>query len=104
MILSCAPLNPWLLPMRLAGTCRQYSKNAISQLTAITFHSATPLYFRWPYQAKVMNTFDRISRTMVAMPVLSSTPPRPVQCAHAEGEHAHDLRSEESAATGRVLP
>ena len=48
----------------MAGTCRQYSKSAIDQLTRITFHNATPLNFRWPYHAKVMKMFDPISNTI----------------------------------------
>lgn len=44
--------------MRLAGTCSAYSGSAISQLTAITVSSGAALNFRWPYQAKVMNTFE----------------------------------------------
>ena len=42
-----------------------YSGRAISQLTAITSSSGAALNFRWPYQAKVMNTFEAMSRPMV---------------------------------------
>ena len=47
--------------MRLAGTARQYSKNAMPQLTGITIHSATPGKRNWPYHANVMNTFEQSS-------------------------------------------
>src|SRR6266849_1763205 len=40
--------------MRFAGTWKQYSKKAMPQLTAMTFHSASLRYLRWPYQAKVL--------------------------------------------------
>src|SRR4051794_9547511 len=51
--------------MRLAGTCRQYSKKAIPQLTSTTFHSASCRYFRWPYQAVVMKMLDPSSSKIV---------------------------------------
>jgi hypothetical protein len=54
-------------PMRLAGTCRQYSKSAMDQLTRMTLQSGTPRYLRWPYQAKVMKIFEPMSRRMVHM-------------------------------------
>ena len=44
------------LPIRLAGTISRYSKKAMPQLTRITVSSGACLYFRCPYQAKVMNT------------------------------------------------
>src|SRR5690606_14234672 len=44
------------LPIRLAGTIRVYSKNAMPQLTRMAITSGALLYFRCPYQAKVMNT------------------------------------------------
>jgi hypothetical protein len=44
--------------MRLAGTCRQYSKKAMPQLIKITFHKATLVNFRWPYQAKVIKMLE----------------------------------------------
>src|SRR5690606_27629662 len=46
---------------RLAGTIRQYSKNAIPQLTRITANSGEDLYFRCPYQAKVMKMLEAVS-------------------------------------------
>src|SRR5690606_39846515 len=48
-------------PSRLAGTIRQYSKNAIPQLTRITANSGEDLYFRCPYQAKVMKMLEAVS-------------------------------------------
>ena len=60
-----------LAPMRLAGTCRQYSKNAMDQLTTITFHNGTSRYFRWPYHAKVIKIFEPINKRMVHMCVFS---------------------------------
>src|SRR4051812_49197989 len=51
------------LPQRLAGTASQYSKNAIPQLTMMTSGSGACLKFRWPYQAKVMNTLEANSMT-----------------------------------------
>ena len=47
--------------MRLAGTARQYSKNAMPQLIGITIHSDVPGNLSCPYQAKVMNTFESSS-------------------------------------------
>ena len=52
--------------MRLAGTASQYSKKAMPQLIRTTIHSGLAPNFRWPYQAKVMKTFDRASMTMGA--------------------------------------
>src|SRR5260370_31764195 len=51
--------------MRFAGTWKQYSKKAMPQLTAMTFHSASLRYLRWPYQAKVMKIFEMVSSRMV---------------------------------------
>lgn len=58
-------------PIRLAGTWKQYSKNAIPQL--ISTMAAIPrvsnhfisLSFKWPYQAKVIKVFDSINNPMV---------------------------------------
>src|SRR5580698_3036787 len=45
--------------MRLAGTCSRYSNRAIPQLTsAATTQGRVFNSLRWPYQAKVMKTFD----------------------------------------------
>src|SRR5262252_8470655 len=53
--------------MRLAGTWKQYSTEAISQLTTIAFHSGDSRNFRCPYQANVINTFEIVRRIMVRM-------------------------------------
>jgi len=50
----------------LAGTAKQYSKKAIPQLTRITVISGADLYFRCPYHANVMNTFDAVRRRIGA--------------------------------------
>src|ERR1700681_3374036 len=63
MVLSCAALYT-ALPQRLAGTASQYSKNAMPQLTMMTSGSGLSLNFRWPYQAKVMNTLEANSIRM----------------------------------------
>src|SRR5262245_47520912 len=67
MVLSWAVSKPASEPMRLAGTCKQYSKKAIPQLTRIAAIRELCLYFRCPYQANVMNTLDAISSKMVSM-------------------------------------
>ncbi|MNL74395.1 hypothetical protein D3C87_2000300 [compost metagenome] len=46
----------------MAGTAKQYSAKAISQLTRITMGKGRSPNFRWPYQAKVMNTLENSSR------------------------------------------
>jgi hypothetical protein len=51
--------------MRFAGTWKQYSKNAIPQLARITFQRLSLRYFKWPYHATVMKTFEIVSKTMV---------------------------------------
>jgi hypothetical protein len=48
----------------------------MSQLTSITFHSDDSLYRRWPYQAKVMNTFETVSSITVFIPVIYRNPER----------------------------
>src|SRR5579872_2257592 len=64
--------------MRLAGTCRQYSKKAIPQLARMTIHSGEARYLRCPYQAQVMKMLEpirrRMVRTLVASPVLLTRP------------------------------
>src|SRR5690606_9469023 len=62
MPLSCGA-EYTALPRRLPGTCRQYSKKAILQLTRTTVSSGADLIFRWPYQATVMNMLPAISST-----------------------------------------
>jgi hypothetical protein len=37
-----------------------------TQLAAITFHSASLRYFKWPYHAKVMKTLEIVSRGIVS--------------------------------------
>ena len=52
--------------MRLAGTCSRYSASAMPQLTsAAMYHGAVARFFRWPYQAMVMNTLEATSSRMV---------------------------------------
>jgi len=64
-------------PIRLAGTWKQYSKNAIPQLIRITANKPRflseliSLNFRWPYHAKVINVFDSIKSPMVESPFIS---------------------------------
>src|SRR5260370_15388400 len=51
--------------MRFAGTWKQYSRKAISQLTTIAAIRGDRRYFRWPYHAIVMKIFEQIrSRTV----------------------------------------
>src|SRR3954467_2074198 len=50
--------------MRLAGTCRRYSKRAIPQLAAAAAHHGQAARFlRCAYHAKVMNTLEATSST-----------------------------------------
>src|SRR5580658_2196871 len=53
--------------MRLAGTWKQYSAKAISQLTTITLNKGAWRYLRWPYQAKVMKILERVSNRIVVI-------------------------------------
>src|ERR1700690_1429343 len=51
--------------MRFAGTWKQYSKNAIIQLTTIAANSGALRYFRCPYHAMVMKMLEHSrSRTV----------------------------------------
>src|SRR5215471_15855733 len=75
--------------MRLAGTWKQYSAKAISQLTVMAVSSGTLRNFRWPYQAIVMNRFEQNrSRTVIMMPEsyhvtpLLLTEPADLSCAN----------------------
>ena len=58
-------------PIRLAGTCKQYSKNAIPHDKAITpirgkvLNHENSAIFRWPYHASVINTFDATNNAIV---------------------------------------
>ena len=61
MVLSCAASNI-VCPILFAGTCRQYSKNAIPQLIKIISQSAPDLNFKCPYQANVINILDNVSK------------------------------------------
>src|SRR5688500_4068441 len=68
MIFNCDPVNPSLWPMRLAGTWKQYSKNAMPQLRNTTIQSGAAFSrseAMCPYQAKVMKTFETISSSAV---------------------------------------
>ena len=63
--LSCgAEIQP-SLPHRFAGTWKQYSRNAISQLATMTFHSAAFSNFKCPYHAIVMNKLEAMSKAVV---------------------------------------
>src|SRR5438105_3323895 len=51
--------------MRFAGTWKQYSTKAISQLTTMAATSGDRRYLRWPYQAMVIKILEQIrSRTV----------------------------------------
>src|SRR5438128_7558109 len=58
--------------MRLAGTWKQYSRKAINQLTPMAAHIARSLYFKWPYQAKVMKMLEMIRRKAVFISPIST--------------------------------
>ena len=49
----------------MAGTIKQYSKNAINQLNKMAFHKGMFLSFKKPYQANVIKIFEAISNEMV---------------------------------------
>ena len=53
--------------MRFAGTWKQYSPKAISQLTTIASTSGADLCFKCPYQAKVMNVLEMKRRHTVSI-------------------------------------
>ena len=54
-------------PIRLAGTWIRYSNKAIPQLiNAATYQALVLRFLRCPYQAKVINTLDKISKTVVS--------------------------------------
>ena len=58
-------------PRRLAGTCMQYSKNAIPQLIKIIPNN--PIFEnlgiavnrKWPYHANVIKTFESVNKIIV---------------------------------------
>src|SRR5262249_48440379 len=66
IVLSWAAVN-WAYPILLAGTWKQYSAKAISQLTRMTRGSGALRYLRWPYQAMVMKMLEMVSSTTVVM-------------------------------------
>jgi hypothetical protein len=63
-IFSCRMLQS-AEPYRLAGTCKTYSKNATPQLARIAIQSGFSLNFKWPYYARFINVFEKISRMIV---------------------------------------
>jgi len=64
MTLSWAAEN-WPCPIRFAGTWKQYSTKAMSQLTVIAIHNGELLYLRWPYHAIVMKMLETVSNIIV---------------------------------------
>src|SRR5580658_3669592 len=60
--------------MRLAGTWKQYSAKAMSQLMRMTLKSGACRYFRWPYHAKVMKMLERVRSRIVVMPICCLIP------------------------------
>src|SRR5262245_15646264 len=64
-IFSCGNVN-LPNPMRFAGTCNRYSKNAIPQLASTaTIKGFEPRFLRCPYQANVMKTLEAMSSNTV---------------------------------------
>src|SRR6266853_4589953 len=53
--------------MRFAGTWKQYSAKAMSQLMRMTLNSGAWRYFRCPYHAKVMKMLERVRSRIVVM-------------------------------------
>jgi hypothetical protein len=49
------------------GTWKQYSKKAITQLTRMTFQSASLRNFRWPFHAKVIKMLEMVRNRIVRM-------------------------------------
>src|SRR5437588_10955554 len=65
MIFNCASVSE-PNPIRFAGTCSRYSKNAIPQLMmAATYHGLARRSRRCAYQANVMKTFEQASSVTV---------------------------------------
>src|SRR5258708_30589513 len=60
--------------MRFAGTWKQYSAKAMSQLITMTLNSGAWRYFRWPYQAKVMKMLERVRSRIVVMRICCLIP------------------------------
>lgn len=51
--------------MRFAGTWTRYSNSAIAQLTSAAISQGCDfVFFKCPYYAKVIKTFEIVSRTM----------------------------------------
>ncbi len=73
MVFSCAKVNSYE-PMRFAGTWKQYSANAMSQLMTITLNSGAWRYFKWPYQAIVMKMLERVNSRIVIMRICCLIP------------------------------
>ena len=65
-----------LYPILLAGTCKQYSKNATPQLISITANKPKlanflfSLNFKCPYQAKVIKTLDATKSAIAPKPYI----------------------------------
>lgn len=68
MPLSCRANTP--RGPRLPGTCSQYSKKAMPQLTRTSVISGPDFNFRWPYQATVMKTLLATSSTGYSQAVI----------------------------------
>src|SRR4030095_11461729 len=64
-IFNWKPFQPVVYPTRLAGTVRQYSRNAIPQLITIAFHREIFVSLKCQYQAVVIKTFETISKPIV---------------------------------------
>src|ERR1700721_1956343 len=56
--------------MRLAGTWKQYSAKAMSQLMTMTLNRGTLRYLRWPYQANVMKMLEKVRSRIVVMRIV----------------------------------
>jgi hypothetical protein len=50
----------------LAGTWKQYSKNAIPQLTIIARIRGELRYFKCPYHANVIKILDKVNKKIVS--------------------------------------
>src|ERR1700685_4735790 len=71
--------------MRFAGTWKQYSAKAMTQLIRITLKSGAWRYFKWPYQAKVMKMLEIVRRMMVVMRPFSTN----LSILHHRGHREH---------------
>jgi hypothetical protein len=52
-------------PRRLAGTINMYSNKAMPQLMSIAFYNGNEVFFKLPYQAKVIKMLEAVSRSIV---------------------------------------